>query len=146
MQKLPRGARGMNDQVSIFDELPTSAPLEPSLNRHTAILLGRDTTDRIVAVEPSETSLRVWRRMLDDSIVVETEPLDPWILTTSPQPILGPEPRELEEEGFRFLYTFPSHSSFQDARFRLRDEHIEHLTYASATKLALIRSGKTLFK
>lgn len=116
------------------------------VDRFEAILFGRDATERIVAIEPMEARLRLWRRLADDSLVVQDEEFRPWILTQTPREELPGEPRELEGEGFRFLTTFPSWSAFQDARFRLRDAHVEHLTYASASKLALIANGKTLFK
>lgn len=102
--------------------------------------------DRIVAVEPAEIRLRMWRRMADDSLVVQDDEFRPWILTLVPREELAGEPRELSGDGFRFLNSFPSWSAFQDARFQLRNAHVEHLTYSSATKLALIANGKTLFK
>lgn len=115
-------------------------------NRHAAILFGQDPTERIVAVEPLENRLCLWLRRPDDTVETAHEPFRPWLLLTAPHPGLGGEPRELEGEGFRYLYEFPTWSAFQDARFRLREEHVEQLSYPTATKQALVRSGKTLFK
>src|SRR5579872_6885584 len=118
-----------------------------AVDRHESILFGDDPTERIVAVEPAENRLCVWRRLADGTVVrTNDESFAPWILTTAPQPTVGTEPRELEGEGFRFLYELPTWSAFQDARRRLRDDHIEHLTYSNGAKVALIRNGKTLFK
>jgi DNA polymerase I len=114
--------------------------------RYAAILFGRDPTERIVAVEPQESKLCVWRRLPDGKVEKSWEPFAPWILLTAPRPGLEAECRELEGEGYRFLCEFPTFSAFQEARRLLREEHVEHLTYASGAKLALMRSGKTLFK
>ncbi len=132
----------MSTQLSLITEVPEESPID----RFEAILFGSDPTDRIVAAEPVENRLRIWRRMAGDSLDVEDTPFDPWILTLAPREELSGLPRELQGEGFRFLYTFPAWSDFQDARFRLRDAHVEHLTYASSSKLGLMASGKTLFK
>jgi len=131
----------MSDQLSLLDN---ESP--PAIDRFEAILFGQDSTDRIVAIEPAETKLRVWRREVGDSLVPSDEEFRPWILTLTWRDEIPGEPLQLDGDGFRFLYTFASWSAFQDARFKLRDAHVEHLTYASASKLALIASGKTLFK
>lgn len=144
----------MTDQLSLIDNESENKLAESieeiaphtEVDRFEAILFGHDPTDRIVAAELVEEGLLTWRRMPDDTVVREKQRVPLWLLTLMPQPSLNVEPVELEGEGFRYLYDFGSWSAFQDARFRLRDAHIEHLTYATGTKLALMRSGKTLFK
>jgi DNA polymerase elongation subunit (family B) len=110
------------------------------------ILYGHDPTERIVAVEPSDSKLVVFRRTADDAIERTTEDLRPWILFTSPRPELGDPAQELEGAGFRHLYEFPSIGQFQEIRRQIRDRHVEHLSYAAVVKLCLLRNGKTLFK
>jgi DNA polymerase I len=134
------------NQLSFFESETTPEPAPPVVDRFSAILFGKDTTDRIVAVEPVENRLAVWRRLPDDSVERRFQPFAPWILLTAPDPRLGDNFQELEGEGFRYLYEFPGWGAFQEARRRLRDEHVEHLTYANGAKQALIRSGQTLFK
>jgi DNA polymerase, archaea type len=125
----------------------TEAPLaESARTEYSPVLYGQDPTERIVAVEPRDRDLLVWRRLGDGTIETSVEPFTPWVLLTAPRTDLPAPVTELDGDGYRFLYEFPSFSAFQDARFRLRDEHVEHLTYANGSKLALMRSGKTLFK
>lgn len=128
-------------------QLPLPQDAGPA-DRHAAILFGADPTDRIVAAEQAEDWLLLWRRLPDGTVARldrgRRAPL--WILTLAPEPLIEGEPKLLEGEGFRCLYEFSSAAAFQDARFRLRDAHVEHLTYGSATKVALIGSGVTLFK
>jgi len=131
------------EEEALSADAPTPSA---AIDRHTAILFGQDPTERIVAVEPLDNRLCVWRRLPGDRVEHAFEPFAPWILLTAPHPAFGGEPRELEGEGFRYLYEFPGWAAFQDARYRLRDEHVEQLSYPTATKVALIRSGKTLFK
>jgi DNA polymerase elongation subunit (family B) len=114
--------------------------------QYSPILYGHDTTARIVAAEPSESKLSVFRRLHDDTIERATEELRPWILLMAPRPGLETPSQVLDGEGFRFLYELPSLGQFQEVRRRLRDEHAEHLTYGGAVKLSLMRNGKTLFK
>lgn len=119
---------------------------EPVAATYSPVLYGHDSTERIVAVEPADSKLIVFRRLEDGSIDRTAEDFRPWILTTSPHPALGSPGRELDGVGFRYLYEFGSLSQFQEIRRRLRDEHAEHLTYGGAVKLALMQNGKTLFK
>jgi DNA polymerase I len=159
------------EQAGLFDEIelqpnadgtqgPSPQPLSDAQYRCADILFGQDPTERIVAIEPGETHVTLWRRLQDGSIQLQREPFRPWILLSNPYtpPPSAPEipvaagslreiePIELEGEGYRYLYEFPSWRAFQDARFLLRDQHVAHLTYPSAARLYLIRSGKTLFK
>jgi DNA polymerase elongation subunit (family B) len=159
------------EQAGLFDEIETELPVngaqrpdsEPSPgadDRYTNILFGHDPMERIVAIEPGETHVTLWRRWEDGSIHSHHEPFKPWILLSrpyappthaaenpmAPGSLRGIEPRLLEGEGYCCLYEFPGWRAFQDARFLLREEHVAHLTYPSAARLFLIHSGKTLFK
>jgi DNA polymerase elongation subunit (family B) len=130
----------------LLDEEPTPVPAPPSeTDRYTAILFGRDTTTRLVAAEHVEDRLLLWRRDENGLVTRTAERVPLWLLTLTPTALLEQTPRELVGEGYRFLYEFSHWSAFQDARFRLRDTHTEHMTYATGVKNALIRTGKTLF-
>ena len=117
----------------------------PSIPREST-LFGHDPTARIVAVEPSERSLIVWRREEGDRLERVEEVISPWLLTTRPDSRLGGGFRALEDGEFRFLYEFPTWGDFQSALSYVRESHVEHLAYASAVKQALVRTGKTHFK
>jgi DNA polymerase elongation subunit (family B) len=113
-----------------------------------AALFGHDPTPGIVAVEPDpEQGIWLYRR---DASGVHRErmPYRPWILLTEiPQiPLPQAEYTELEGDGFRILAEYTTPSAYQEARFRVRDEHLANLTYPGGAKMALIRSGMTLFK
>lgn len=111
-------------------------------------LFGRDPTERIVAVEPDATE-GVWLfRRIGDTVQRERAPYRPWILLTEPpdEPLPGAQITELEGEGYSLLAEFPTPAAYQEARFRVRDAHRENLTYPGGAKMALIRSGQTLFK
>jgi len=113
-----------------------------------ALLYGQDSTTGIVAVEADyEAGVSIYRR-IGDTVQRERAPYRPWILLTREPdlPLPGAAYTELEGEGFRLLAEFTGQSDYQAARFRLKDAHIEHLTYAGGAKMALIRSGQTLFK
>ncbi len=125
-------------------------PDSPTIHSISAdtVLFGHDATERIVAVEPDGAEgLWVYRRA-DDGVHRERISARPWILVTdaSQAPLPGAEVTELAGTGYRHLIEFPSQAAYQEARFRIRDAHIAHLTYPLGAKMALIRSGKTLFK
>ena len=113
-----------------------------------SLLYGQDSTPGIVAVEPDyEEGVWVYRRT-GDTVRRDRAPYRPWLLLTRPPEIdlPGADYTELEGEGYRLLAEFAGQADYQAARFRLRDAHTEHLTYAGGAKMALIRSGQTLFK
>lgn len=113
-----------------------------------ALLYGQDATTGIVAVEADyEAGVSIYRR--EGATVRRVRaPYRPWILLTRPPdtPLPGAEYTELQGDGYTVLAEFDGQSDYQAARFRLRDAHTEHLTYAGGSKMALIRSGQTLFK
>ncbi|MCC6730355.1 MAG: DNA polymerase [Chthonomonadales bacterium] len=134
-------------QPTLFDldDLAPEAPAPPAA--HEAVLFGRDPTERIVAAEPLEGHLCLWRRLADGRVETTREPFSPWLLLTETLPLADARVVELEgDAAFRWLCEFPDRRAFLDARFLLRTQHVEHLTYGSATRLALTRTGKTLFK
>src|SRR5262245_28065955 len=122
-------------------QLPQTPPISSA-----EVLFGHDTTERIVAVEPGERAVTYWRRLEDARVVQESEPFRPWILLTEPTDLINHPPSELDGDGFRFLYEFVSWRDFQASVALVRDRHLENLTYGNGAKLALLRSGKTLFK
>ena len=111
-------------------------------------LFGRDDTPNIVAVEPDyNEGVWIYRRE-NGKIEREKAPYRPWILLTE-KPALelsGAEYSELDGDGYRVLAEFPSQSLYQSARHAVREAHLSNLTYPGGAKMALIRSGKTLFK
>ncbi len=112
------------------------------------ILFGQNPLSGIVAVEPDyEEGMWVYRRE-GERVVRERAEYRPWMLLTRPPdlPLPGGEITELAGEGYRLLAEFSGQAEYQAARFQLRDAHVEHLTYPGGAKMALIRSGQTLFK
>lgn len=113
-----------------------------------SLLYGQDSTTGIVAVEADyEEGAWIYRRS-GQTVRRERAPYRPWMLLTRPPDIAlpGADYTELEGDGYRLLAEFSGQADYQAARFRLRDAHVEHLTYAGGAKMALIRSGQTLFK
>ena len=111
-------------------------------------LFGCDPTEGIVALEPGFDESAVCYRRVNGQIVRERVPFRPWMLLAKrpSAPLPDCEISELEGDGLNLLAEFADQSAFQAARFRVRDEHIETLSYPSPAKMALIRSGQTLFK
>ena len=70
----------------------------PAIDRFEAILFGQDSTDRIVAIEPAETKLRIWRREVGDSLVPSDEEFRPWILTLTWRDEIPGEPLQLPDQ------------------------------------------------
>ena len=113
-----------------------------------SLLYGQDGTTGIVSVEADyEAGVWVYRRS-GGTVRRERTPYRPWLLLTRPPDLdlPGADYTELEGEGYCLLAEFNGQADYQAARFRLRDTHAEHLTYAGGAKMALIRSGQTLFK
>lgn len=111
-------------------------------------LYGRDPTERIVAVEPDRAD-GVWLYRRDGEMVRrERAPYRPWILLTEKPDFDLPDAEfiPLGGEGYCLLAEFSGPATYQEARFMVRDAHRENLTYPGGAKMALIRSGQTLFK
>ena len=111
-------------------------------------LFGQDDTPCLVAVEPDYNEGVVLYRRLEGKIERETAPYRPWILLTEKPSVElpGAEYTELEGDGYHVLAEFPSQNLYGEARFRVREAHLSNLTYPGGAKMALVRSGKTLFK
>ncbi|MEP6757088.1 MAG: DNA polymerase domain-containing protein [Chthonomonadales bacterium] len=110
-----------------------------------SILFGSDTTERIVSVEPVGKDLYVYRRMADDTLKLDLQPLKLWICLLEPERELG-EATELQGGDYRFLYTFDNLDSYHDARRRFNHSRSAMLGYANPVKSALSLTGQTLFK
>ena len=115
------------------------------MERAEEILFGSDPTEGIVAVEPGDDTVRLYRRV-DGQVVTEERPFRRWILTTEKHPLHDASWTELEGEDYRYLVEFPDRSSYENARYWLRDAHAHHIALPTATKQYLTRSGQTLFK
>jgi len=109
------------------------------------ILFGSDPTPGIVAVEAAGDVVRLYQRV-DGNIVTQTRPLRRWMLTTERHPFDEARWTQLEGEGFRWLAEFASRDAYESARYFIRDAHAESISYPSAVRQYLIRSGQTLFK
>ena len=111
-------------------------------------LFGQDDTPSIVAIEPDYNE-GVWVYRRDGATVTRERALyRPWILLTEKPALelVGAEYTELEGEGYKVLAEFPSQNLYQQGRSVVREHHLSNLTYPGGAKMALIRSGKTLFK
>ena len=109
------------------------------------ILFGADATAGIVAVEPRDRRVRVYRRV-GDVVVTEDRPLRRWLLTTERHSLAGAEWTALDGPGFNWLAEFEDPADYQTARYWLRDAHAEHIAYPSIARQYLTRSGQTFFK
>ena len=109
------------------------------------ILFGSDPTERVVAVEPGDESIRIYRRV-GESVVAEDRPFKRWLLTTEKHPLPGAVWTELTGSGFNWLAEFADRGSYESARYWLRDAHALHIALPTASKQFLVRSGVTLFK
>ncbi len=135
----------MADQMSLFDEADLAPPPPPPYTLDP-VLFGADPTMRVVAAEGGEDRLALWVRRPDDTVVREERPFRPWLLTLAEEPGMGVAPTRLAGTGFVWLYEFDDRRAYQEARFGLRDRHVEHFTYPNPTRLAMLRLGVTLFK
>lgn len=109
------------------------------------ILFGSDPTPGVVAVEVMGDVVRLYRRV-DDKVITQTRPLRRWMLTTEKHPFDDARWIELEGDGFRWLAEFADRDAYESARYFIRDAHAESISYPSAVRQYLIRSGMTLFK
>src|SRR2546421_13023446 len=80
---------------------PAVSPEKP---RHDAILFGQDPTERIVAVEPADGRIVLWRRLGSGVVERLEEPFVPRVLAAEADPELGGTPPILEGGGYPQLY------------------------------------------
>ncbi len=115
---------------------------------YSPALFGADSETHLVAIEPDYTE-GVWvYRRTPDGVTRTHEPFRPWILLTAPPPFDLPaaEITTLEGEGYNVCVEFENQSAYTQGRFLIRDAHLSNTTYPGGAKMALIRSGRTLFK
>lgn len=149
--KMPTEAGDDSEEEKLREDeiLATGAALAPSQQvTSEQALFGLDQTERIVAVEP-DYQAGVWLyRRLGNHVAREFAPFQPWILLTQrPSFALpGAQWTLLDGPGYRHLVEFDSMQSYQESRFRIREAHLSSLAYPAGAKMALIRSGMTLFK
>lgn len=113
------------------------------------MLFGADPTPHIVSVElGSDGNILVYRRT-ERGVVCDRQPFRPWLLLLDPpkSPLTGATLVPLQgETGYRYLIEFTSMPLFHEGRRKIRDQHAVSFGYSSATRMALLRSGQTLFK
>ena len=111
-------------------------------------LFGLDPTTNIVAIEPDYQQGAWLYRREGSKVRREFVPFKPWILLTSVPSFPLPDVNyvELDGAGYNILAEFHSQQAYQEARFKVRDAHLSNLTYPGGAKMALIRTGMTLFK
>lgn len=131
----------MHQPTLQFDE--SARPIE-------SLLFGHDPTERIIAVEAVNGTIRLYRREGTQLHAYE-EPFEPWLL--SDQPMDMPDVRwqvlDGEFEGrpaLRYLAFCAHRDAFENLRRALRDAHREILAFGSLPRQYLMVSGKTLFK
>lgn len=131
-----------------FEGDTSHSPGIPTEITSDAALFGRDRVERLVAAEP-DTEQGVWfYRRTPEGVRREWAAFRPWILLTHPPVTVLPDCTysDLEGEGFRVLAEFTSYAAYSEARFRLREAHADQLTYAGGARMALMRTGRTLFQ
>lgn len=111
------------------------------------VLFGASADTSIVCVEPDpQNGAHVYRRT-GSTVTCDLQPFQPWLLMRdSPEAELGAASvSEMEGDGLRYLAEFRSQGEYHRARYRLREQHRESLSYSGA-KAVLMRSGQSLFK
>ncbi len=120
----------------------------PAQTEYSPALFGADPETHIVAVEPDYCEgVWVYRRTAQ-GVARNHEPFRPWILLTAVPSFELPasEITTLEGEGYNVCVEFENQAAYTQGRFLIRDAHLSNLTYPGGGKMALIRSGRTLFK
>lgn len=96
-------------------------------------------------MEAGDESVKIYRRV-EDAVVTQTVPFRRWLIATRKHNLPDAIWTRLEGDDFNWLAEFPNRTSYQNARFALRDSHAEFLSYPSPERQYLTRSGQTLFK
>ena len=111
-------------------------------------LFGLDPTEALVAIETDASGGMLLYYRTQTGVRCERQPFNPWILLTDrpTDALSGATYTELNGAGFRFLAEFENTSAYRAARFEVQDRHLSNLTYPAGSKMAFIRSGRTLFK
>lgn len=113
-----------------------------------AALFGAETTENIVCIDLDASDTLWTYRRTHAGVVRDRAAFSPWILFTErPNPTVpGARYTELDGEGFHILAEFPTMAAFKAARFDAQQRHLATIAYPSAPKMAMLRSGQTLFK
>jgi len=112
------------------------------------ILFGLDSEEGLVAIENDAASGLLLYKRTPTGVICERTPFKPWLLLTERPPNEWNDAvfTELDGPGYHILAEFQTYSAFQAARFDLQDRHIANVAYPNGSKMAFIRTGKTLFK
>jgi DNA polymerase I len=111
-------------------------------------LFGLDPTTGLIAVEADDPEGVLLYRRTADGVRRERAPFKPWILLTErpAEALSGAAYTDLEGTGYSVLAEFPTYATYRVARFEVQNRHLHSLTYPTGAKMAMIRSGQTLFK
>ncbi len=124
--------------------------VSPQESDTDALLFGGDATPRIVAVEASGTTLRLYLRT-EQGIQTQEEPFQPWLLSEEPMTLPSVEWETLqgdlgERRGLGYLARCATLEAFENLRRALRDENKATLVFGSLARQYLMITGQTLFK
>lgn len=124
------------------------------MNTHerSTLLYGQDPTERIVAVERfGADRVRVYRRLPGDTVVTETEPFQPWLITTE-EGVAQLDRRGATIQRLRgrlplqYRVLFQRWDDFLAACDRLREQRLPWHTVPHPVDQYLTHTGRTLFK
>jgi DNA polymerase elongation subunit (family B) len=110
------------------------------------VLFGVTPTERIVAAEPSGNQLMLWIRSEKDEVTLQSVPFSRWMIASEKRDIEGSQRVELKNDGLCWLYEFDSQNAYRMARSSIGDDRKSVIAYPSDIKMALTRTGITLFK
>ena len=112
------------------------------------VLYGPNNTENIVAIEANVKGGAQLFIRHTEGVSIENADFRPWILIKDQPNFSMPEYQltELNGEGYRLLIDFTTMAECQEARTRLKEEHISYISPFNSARMALTRSGQTLFK
>jgi DNA polymerase I len=112
------------------------------------LLFGADPTPRIVAIELGETgTVRVHRREIDGSTVVDVEPFHPFVWADSDVVDLGIETEKLQSDlKFGWLITVDSWKELIALRNGLKSAGRDFFAFTDPVQHYLTATGRSLFK
>src|SRR5438093_9259877 len=112
------------------------------------LLLGADSTPRIVAIELGETgTVNVYRREPDGSTVTDVEPFHPFVWADSDVVDLGIETEKLQSDlKYGWLITVDSWKELIAVRNGLKKAGRDFFAFSDPVQHYLTATGRTLFK
>ena len=112
------------------------------------LLFGADPTPRIVAIELGETgTVKVYRREVDGSTVVDVEPFHPFVWCDSDVVDLGIESEKLQSNlKYGWLVTVDSWKELIGLRNGLKNAGRDFFALTDSVQHYLTATGRTLFK